>query len=581
MLTLPMFQQVTGVFNTSGLDGDFTLNECPEWSWESWMDGSYQPAFDRFIEDHIGFRNFFVRLNNQIEFSFFNKTNTDGVIIGKNNILYEYDYIRALIGDDFMGEQIITNNLNEIKFLQEYLKSKFNISFILIFEPSKARTYPEYIPDRYLKNIPSVSNYEYYIQKADELDIEYLDLNKLFLLVRDTSTHPVYPHYGIHWSEHTMSFITDTLIKYIENLRGINIPEFEVETRFLNNGISKFDYDAGRSLNLMFRLSQPQMPYPIFTFNSEATGHKPMVLAIADSYYWNIFNTRVPRNLFANEAFWYFSTKVYPDFYYKETWAKDLDLNEEIEKQDVIILGVTERFLYKFGWDFVRQVYKLYSPEYTGDVIEKYEKKIVSDLHWVNNLIEKSKKEETPLNKSIEKLAKNLAFTYEPETYLTWYGTEHFISLIQSDTIWNESIILKAAKTGQSYDEQLVVDAKWSFNEQHPEIFKKHQLIKKIEQIIKSDSIWLCDLKQKTDTLFLPLDLMIKIEAEKLAEQGLVIKTTFEKRVSHYEKLIWNTPEWLQKVTDKANKNRVPIYKMIRADAIYMAKQEKKKNDEQ
>ena len=98
-----------------------------------------------------------------------------------------------------------------------------------------------------------------------------------------------------------MSFVADTLIRFVESVSTIDIPEFSVETRFVEDSISASHYDAGMTSNLLFTLDQPPLPYPFFSFDKDTTKSRPMVLAVADSYYWNFYNTKVPKNLFANE----------------------------------------------------------------------------------------------------------------------------------------------------------------------------------------------------------------------------------------------------------------------------------------
>ncbi len=119
----------------------------------------------------------------------------------------------------------------------------------------------------------------------------------------------------------------------------------------------------GVTLNLLCRLpTNEDLAYPVYRFEENPAKDKHMVLVIGDSYYWNIFNTRIPKHLFKNEAFWYFYAQLYPETYYKPTWAKDLNLKVEIEKQDVIFLMVIERFLHKNGWNFIEEAYALYGP---------------------------------------------------------------------------------------------------------------------------------------------------------------------------------------------------------------------------
>ncbi len=577
LLSLPLFQHATKLFDAGELNGDFVLNRRPEFSVKSWMKGTFQAGFDRYIEDHIGFRNFFVRLNNQIDFTFFDNINAEGLIVGKENQLYEYDYIRAYTGEDFIGEKTISRIMNKLKFVQGHLKNEFGIDLILIFEPSKARILPESIPDRYLENKTPRSNYEIFKRKAEELNITHIDLNQYLDRVNDTIRYPVYPPYGIHWSEHTMSFITDTLIRYIETLRGIDMPDFRVETRIVSDSISDSDYDAGHTSNLLFRLPHPEMPYPFFTFNDDTAKTRPMVLAVADSYYWNIFNTRVPKNLFANEAFWYFNAKVFPDFYFDEKWTKDLNIKSEVEKQDVILLGITERFLYKFGWEFTDQLYDIYTPDYSGDIVEKFEIKIRNYSTWFDQIQDSASKKNLNLERLIRLTAHNQAMIEDFETYITWYGPEYYEQLISNDPGWRDAVLEKARNKNVDFQYQLTKEALWSFEHNKPDIFRKYQLIGAYKDSIRSNAAWMKAIEQKAKKFYLSTETMINIDAEYMANQILKKETPFGRRVQYFEELIRNSPEWMESIRKKAGERNITTEEMLQKDAVYMAEQEQLK----
>lgn len=577
LLSLPAFQHAFKWFVVRPLDGDFVLAGRPQYSWQSWMDGSFQNQFDRYIEDHIGFRPLFVRINNQLDFSFFKKANAEGVVVGEKNMLYEYDYIRAYTGGDFIGKATINKKLARLKFLQGYLKDTFDIDFLLVLEPGKARTYPENIPDRFLKNGKSISNYEYIQTRAKETGIRYLDLNRLFVEAKDTADYPLYPTYGIHWSEHTMSFVADTLISYLENLRQIDMPDFFVKEVIHGDSLADSDYDIGKTINLLFRLPHQPMPYPIFAFNSENNKMKPMVLAVSDSYYWNFFNTRIPKHLFSNEAFWYFNAKVYPDFYFGEKWTSELDLKTEIEKQDIIILSVTERFLYKFDWGFIDQLYELYTPDYTGDIVYKYENQLLLNSGWFDDVAAKAGAQGIGLEEAMRKEAYYQSWVQEPETFLTWFGREHFQSLISNDPTWAASIKAKALAENVSFEIQLEKDADYVFENEYPQLFRLNQLIEKHKLAILSDSVWLAQIADKATYYNMPVDEMVKVDAEYLARQEQIKSPSREERIRYFEELIQGDPAWLESVTKKAVEQGKTLDQMIREDAIYMMEQEQKR----
>ena len=111
---------------------------------------------------------------------------------GKNNELYEYDYIRAYTGIDFIGNKVIDKRIRKVKYLQNYLKEKFNIDFILVFEPGKATVIPENISKKYFKDARSETNFQSYIENSKKYDVRFIDFNSWFKKLKATSKYPLY-----------------------------------------------------------------------------------------------------------------------------------------------------------------------------------------------------------------------------------------------------------------------------------------------------------------------------------------------------------------------------------------------------
>lgn len=576
LLALPAFQHITKIVSVKPLDGDFVISPRPPITWKDWLSGDFQTRFDNYIEDHIGFRSFFVRLNNQTDFSIFRKANADGVVVGKDRMLFEYDYIQAYTGKDFIGKKTIRKKLNRVKFLQKYLKENFDIDFVIIFEPSKARFYSELIPDHYLADGTGLSNYEYFTQEAKNLGIRFIDYNKYYNQLKGTKPYPLYPKWGIHWSEYGMSFVADSLVKYLENLRGIDLPEMKLDNLKVTSRLEDSDYDVGKTMNLLWRLPHPEVAYPQYSFAGGGNKTRPMVLTVADSYYWNIFNTRLPKNLFANEAFWYFNAKVYPDSYFGTKWVKDVDLRQEVEKQDIIMLSVTERFLYKFDWGFVDDVFKLYAPSFSGDLIYDFANGIKADANWFSKIQKKAQKQGIPLEDALNDEATFRAITEDFETYLSWYGLEHYKNIILDAPEWKESVNKKAAEKGISFDEMLTIDADYTFKNDHPAANQKYHLLQTNMNAIKADRAWLKVVGEKAGIYFMDTLEMVQIDAEYMANQELGNLSADELKIQAIEKQIRQDPAWLDLVTKKAADQSKSIDQMIREDAEFMVNQEKK-----
>ena len=262
VLCFPALQSWIKVIPEPPLHGTFIAKEKPLLAEENWMDASFQAQMDLWLEENIGFHNTLVRLNNQVDYSVFHKANAEGVIRGKGGQLYEYDYIRAWMGADFVGEKLLDLKLRQLRFLQQYLKDSLDIELLLVLEPGKASVYPEDIPDMYKKAEEGFSNYDFIKRRSEELGMKFIDFNEYFIKIRDTVAYPIFPVQGTHWSEFAMWYAADSLINYIEEMRGIDLPEVVIDSVVISESLRGTDYDVGTTLNLLFELEHGPMPYP-------------------------------------------------------------------------------------------------------------------------------------------------------------------------------------------------------------------------------------------------------------------------------------------------------------------------------
>ncbi|MCD4696938.1 MAG: hypothetical protein K8S16_11940 [Bacteroidales bacterium] len=519
LLVLPAVQKKFTLFRVADLDGDFVLAEKPGFLWEDWFNGNFQSEYDKYLEENIGFRNLLVRITNQLDYSLYNIPRAEGVVICKENQLIEYDYIRAYNGGDFLGEANIDKRIRKFKFVQEHLKKEYGIDFILVFEPGKASFYPELIPEKYLTRQNPKTNYDYFVKKATDHNVNFIDFNKWFKQLKGATKYPLYPRYGTHWSIYGMSFATDSLISYLEHIRQIDLNDIYIDSLEIETHARKPDYDMGAAMNLIFRLPETDtLAYPAFRFENNPVKPKPMVLAIADSYYWNFYNTGITHSLFKNQAFWYFGNLVYPEYYKEPTFATNLNLKEEVEKQDIILLMVTERFLHKFDWAFVDKLYKIYGESSKYDRAYEYKSEIWIFTEWIDKVIAKAESGNIPFEIMLEREA-NYMYNYkEPENYMTFRGQSHFEESIRADGNWLNLVNGKAKERGVSLDEMVFLEADYMFKTNHPEAYERYMLIRQNKQTILDDSLLHKQTEEKANRLYLSIDEMLQIEAEKMLQ---------------------------------------------------------------
>lgn len=363
LLWLPMLQASLNIFKLEPLKGAIETFEKPEFTFETWKSGEYQKNYEKYVNNNFGFRNTLIRINNQQAFSFYNEAKANGVVIGKEGYLFEKNYLKAYLGTDYIGEKAIESQVFKLKKIQDTLE-KLNKDLLMIFAPGKGTFFPEYLPDYCAKQKRSKTNYSGYLTAMKSQKINYLDFNQWFLNMKTKSKYPLYSKAGIHWSKYGEYLAADSLIEVIGKMRKTEMTKPVLDKLEVKKVNEKGDYDIGEGMNLFFMMDTYPMAYPTFHYEKPKSKQKaPKVLVVSDSYFWGMFNLGISKEVFADGQFWFYNQEIYPDSYESTKNVKDIDIQLEVEKNEVVVLICTDANLFKFAFGFVDQLYAKYYPK--------------------------------------------------------------------------------------------------------------------------------------------------------------------------------------------------------------------------
>lgn len=362
ILFLPMIQHKFRLFEEVPLNGSFELSSKPVWTRNDWLSGKYQEQQDKYIQEHTGFYPSWVRLYNQWNYSLFDVVHANGVIAGKENYLFEENYILAYYGSDFIGEEKIAETSRQLKLVQDTLKKK-GIDLVVLLAPGKASYLPEFIPDKYRSSKKGRSNFETYRTEFIKQRVTQIDMHTWFESMKQTTKHPLFSKNGIHWTAYGQFLVADSLVNYVSKSVGHETPRFVKEKIELSDVALIDDGDIQKGLNLVFDARDLRLAYPKFHANREPEQKDPKVMVVSDSFYWGLFNSNVSNWLFNNGEFWYYNEQIYPNSYTQETWAKDQDLNKKLEENKVVFIICTDANLTRLGFGFIERAYELYYPK--------------------------------------------------------------------------------------------------------------------------------------------------------------------------------------------------------------------------
>ena len=359
LLVLPLIQQYFSVVKVDALSGAYEPKKEAKFSISNYLNEVYQPLKEDHFNENFGFRNYFVTINNQFQYSAFKNTKSTGTIIGENGFLFQENYIKAYYGTDFLGETKIKEQVLKIKKAQDLLKAK-NIDLIIVFAPGKASFYPEYIPDSFHQTKKRNTNYSSFSKEFLENNINFIDFQSWFLQLKKTSKYPLFPKNGIHWSKYGELLAADSMIHYIGNKREIQMPQIKIERLEISNKMRDTDDDLEKNLNLIFNIEDLEMAYPLFDIKTDKNTFKPKVLTIADSFYWGMFNWGIGHRVFKDSQFWFYNNTAFYNFGTPAVEISKLDFKKEIEQNDAIILMATDANLPDFPFGFIDNLIKAY-----------------------------------------------------------------------------------------------------------------------------------------------------------------------------------------------------------------------------
>lgn len=340
----------------SKLKGAVKVVSDVDFNWTNWFDGDYQTEKEKYLGNSFGWRSTLVRANNQIHYSLFGTIRAKTVVEGRDGYLFETGYIDSYLGTNFVGKEKINEKVLKLKAINEVFE-RLDKHLVVVLAAGKGTYYSQFFPERYDDIDKRLSNYEYYAEKMAAEQIPFIDFNQHFLDIRDTTAQVLYPKSGIHWSRYGEVVVMDSLLQYFEATLEKDVPELK-RTWVIQSTPLKRDNDLEKGMNLWFTYDDTQMTYQGFEFEKE-NKHLPVVLFVADSFYWGLHNEGFTNGAFSNSNFWFYNQSVWPPTNGKSS-TKELDYKAEIDRREIVVLLGAEATLNNFAYGAIEKMYNLY-----------------------------------------------------------------------------------------------------------------------------------------------------------------------------------------------------------------------------
>lgn len=158
-------------------------------------------AIDSFINDTVPFKNQLTALNSGINLKLFNTVQSDTVLLGQDNWLFQKNVNDSRSIDDYQGlNHYSAQQLEEITekliYLDSVLQSK-GVQFYMLIPPNKEQVYSRYMPGEIpVVDISKTQQLYDYISANSEVNIFYPAQQ----LKDISSAEQVYYKYDTHWN---------------------------------------------------------------------------------------------------------------------------------------------------------------------------------------------------------------------------------------------------------------------------------------------------------------------------------------------------------------------------------------------
>ena len=353
-LWAPSLQKGLNIFKGGELHGAYVAPQDIPFTLKDWFNGTYSENKEAYLKGSFGFQGDVIRLYNQLNFDFFNIASTENVVVGKQGYIYEQRYIDSYYGTDFVGEKNIRDKAGALKQLQDTLQ-QHGIFLFMVFAPGKGTFYPEYIPDNKQK-AKHRTNYQACIDACRDMNINYIDFEKYFLAIKDTSRYRLYTRGGTHWSYYGDVLAFDSIMRYVKQKTTFKLPRFKMDTIVTKTKPQFRDNDAADAMNLIYASKRDTLAYPQFSATDTASNLNFMV--VGDSYFWQMQIWMTPL-IFKDCSFWYYFIRIYSNH---RPLIEGTDAHRQLKnillQQNIICIMETDAALSDFGFGLPEEANK-------------------------------------------------------------------------------------------------------------------------------------------------------------------------------------------------------------------------------
>lgn len=345
MLMPPILQRWASRFALSGVS---ETAEFPVPTVKGILDGSLQESVNSYYAEHLPGRDLMIKLRNQAIFSLFAKSPNENIIIGKDNVLFEKEYVlKYKKVYPPASREFVEDLCTKLTAIQKQLAERGKEMYVFI-TPTKVRYYEEYVPDRYTLAqyfVDDPGNYEIFTEVLKDYpltvydSIAYIDQqlqNQAF-----PSAYPLYYKTGSHWSWMLSLDVTTDFIRFLNENSRFTFPESEVECHPVDAPLHP-DADIFNSLNLL--IPPYDTYYQADLLSQPRTDEGPNLFCRGGSFMGQTITPMINNGYFHQDTYIENTIIAHDRYSQMENFSdySELDLKHEFDQADIVIFEVNE-----------------------------------------------------------------------------------------------------------------------------------------------------------------------------------------------------------------------------------------------
>lgn len=343
VMLMPAFmQKLASSFTLSGVTA---ASAFPDLHKKELLNGRLQESLNTYYSENLPGRDLMINIRNQVIYSLFHKSPNELIILGKDDVLFEKEYVLKYEKYYPPVTREYTEELCEkLVELQQKLEARGKEMYIFI-TPTKVRYYEEYLPDIYRQNnrFPQEpGNYEQFTDTLKNYPLHVYDSIPWINQRAETADFPLFYRTGTHWSWVLGMEVAADFARYLNEESRFCFPRASVSFAPCDEPVHP-DADIFQLMNLFSRPCD-DVYFQAQLLCEPRTDEGPNLFCRGGSFMEQSISPLIRNGYFKQDTYVQ-NTMIYRNGFCELTEFSDyeeMDLKQEIQQADIILLEVNE-----------------------------------------------------------------------------------------------------------------------------------------------------------------------------------------------------------------------------------------------